>query len=479
MGAKRRVVGLAAVLVLSGACESRDSRPAGPDSGPGGLESEPRAAWTQLGYDLRSSFHNPDALLTPARVAGMTTAWEYQAPASVNGAPAVTEDRVYALSGDGLVALDASSGDEVWTRDDISGTSSPTLAGDVLFVFGSDATLWAVDAETGEDRWNVVADDQDFAAGFSSPVVTRDAVIVGLASVEEIAAEANATYRGGVVAFDRETGEERWRYRTAEPPFNGVGVWSSASVDVDTGAVFVTTGNNYTEAAGPTSDSIIALDLVTGEPRWLRQVTEGDVYTVRTPISEDSDLGTNPILFEADIDGTERKLLGAGQKSGMFWVLDRETGEIVWQRRISGGSALIGGVFNNGAYDGTSIIVAGNNGPGSRDPDAAGELDGVAADEGVRAVLMALDPATGEVRWERPLPGWVWAPITLGDGVGFVAADNRLQGFDTTTGEELFGLDTEGTISSAPVIAGDRVYFGSGLSYITTTPGQTVYALEG
>ena len=49
----------------------------------------------------------------------------------------------------------------------------------------------------------------------------------------------------------------------------------------------------------------------------------------------------------------------------MFWVLDRETGEVVWQRQVSGGSSLIGGVFNNGAYDGQRIVVAGNNGPES------------------------------------------------------------------------------------------------------------------
>jgi polyvinyl alcohol dehydrogenase (cytochrome) len=432
----------------------------------------------QLGYDLRSNFHNPSSPLTPERVAAMQTVWEYEAPGSVNGAPAVAGDRVYVLAGDGLVALDAASGDEVWKRDDISGSSSPTLVDGVLYALGSDPTLWAVDAETGEDVWSVVADDQEFAIGFSSPVVTADAVIVGLASGEEFAAEANATYRGGVAAFDRESGAERWRYRTAEPPFNGVGVWSSVSVDVDAGTVFVTTGNNYTEAAGPTSDSIIALDLATGEPRWIRQVTEGDVYTVPTPISDDTDLGTNPILFEAEIGGVERKLVGAGQKSGQFWVLDRETGEIVWQRAVSGGSPLVGGVFNNGAYDGTSIIVAGNNGPGGRE-DEDEPAEGAPAEEPPPAVLMALDPATGDIRWERPLPGWVWAPITLGDGVGFVTADNQLQAFDTETGEELFHLDTVGTISSAPVIAGDRVYFGSGLSYITTTSGKTVYALEG
>ncbi|MGH9032272.1 MAG: PQQ-binding-like beta-propeller repeat protein [Acidimicrobiia bacterium] len=476
----RRLVVL--LVVVLGACAGNGSD--GGSSGPSVDDAAPAPRggdrWVQLGYDLRSSFHNPGSPLTPARVAGMETAWEYEAPGSVNGAPAVAGGRVYVLAGNGLVALDASNGDEVWRRDDISGSSSPTLAAGVLYVFGSDPTLWAVDAETGEDVWSVVADDQEFAVGFSSPVVTEDAVVVGLASVEEIAAEANATFRGGVAAFDRQTGDELWRFRTAEPPFNGVGVWSSVSVDVETGTVFVTTGNNYTESAGPTSDSIIALDLESGEQRWIRQVTEGDVFTVPTPISEDTDLGTNPILFEAEIDGVERKLLGAGQKSGMFWVLDRETGEIVWQRAVSGGSPLIGGVFNNGAYDGTSIIVAGNNGPGERDEDAdePGD-DGEPAGDEPAAVLMALDPATGDIRWERPLPGWAWAPITLGDGVGFVTADNQLQGFDTETGEELFALDTVGTISSAPVIAGDRVYFGSGLSYFTTTPGETVYALEG
>ena len=470
---------LLVLAVVLGGCGGSDGgssngRSSNEDAAPDRAPSGDR--WVQLGYDLRSTFHNPDARLTPKRVAELETAWEYEAPGSVNGAPAVAGDRVYALAGQGLVALDASSGDEVWKRDDIKGSSSPTLMGGVLYVFGSEPTLRAVDAETGEDVWSVLADDQEFAVGFSSPVVTDDAVIVGLASAEEFAAEANATFRGGVAAFDRESGAELWRYRTAEPPHNGVGVWSSVSVDVDAGTVFVTTGNNYTESAGPTSDSIIALDVATGEPRWIRQVTEGDVYTVPTPISDDTDLGTNPILFEAEIDGAERKLLGAGQKSGMFWVLDRETGEIVWQRAVSGGSPLIGGVFNNGAYDGTSIIVAGNNGPGGRDDRPAEDEP---AGEPPPAVLMALDPATGDVVWERPLPAWVWAPITLGDGVGFVTADNQLQAFDTDTGEELFHLDTLGTISSAPVVAGDRVYFGSGLSYLTTKSGRTVYALEG
>lgn len=430
--------------------------------------SIPRDSWPQLGHENGSSFHNGRASLTAREARRLGPAWQYTPPGTVNGAPAVVGGRLFALSGDGLVALDADSGDELWTRDDVSGSSSPTYARGTLYVNGSDSELWALDAKTGDDRWKVATDDQEFAVGFSSPVVAGKVVVVGLASIEEVAAEANATFRGGAVAFDRRTGTERWRYRTAEPPYNGVGVWSTPSFDAAANTVYLTTGNNYTEAAGPTSDSIVALDVATGEVRWMRQVTTGDVFTIPNPISEDSDLGTNPILFDATIDGVERKLLGAGQKSGMFWVLDRATGEIVWQRQVSGGSSLIGGVFNNGAYDGRSIVVAGNNGP-SRTPHP----DGTPA-----AVLMALDPATGAVQWQRDLDEWVWAPITLGNGIGFVAPDDEVQAFDTKTGRELFRFATEGTVSSAPVIVGERVYFGSGISYLSTKPGKALYALE-
>jgi polyvinyl alcohol dehydrogenase (cytochrome) len=433
--------------------------------------------WNQLGHDLSSTFRNPVAGITPGRAARLKTAWTYEAPASVNGAPAVAGKRVNVLSQSGLVGLDAKNGREVWKRDDITGTSSPTLHGGVLYAYAGDTTLWAVDAGDGSDRWKVKADDQRFATGFSSPVVAGDAVIVGLSSIEEVAARGSATFRGGVVAFDRRTGKELWRYRTAEPPDNGVGVWSTVSVDIHARTVFATTGNNYTDSAGPTSDSVIALDLGTGQVRWIRQVTAGDVFTASNARSQDSDFGTNPILFEADVNGARRKLLGAGQKSGLFSVLDRGTGEIVWQRQVSDGSAVVGGVFNSGAYDGRNIILAGNNGPPGPGADPLGRPRTHTVGT---ALLMALDPATGDVRWQTDLPAWVWAPITLTDRVAFVAVDRELRAFDARTGEQLFSLETEGTISSAPAVVSRRVYFGSGLSYFPpTTPGRTVYALEG
>ena len=434
-----------------------------------------------LAHDAGSSFHNGDErTLSTENAAGLRVAWTFDAGGFVAGTPAVADGVVYVHSVGGLYALDAETGASRWHQPGVAGTSSPTLADGKLYVNTGDSVLYRIDAVSGAREWESVIDGHPSAGGFSSPVIAGDLVIVGSASSEEVVASDNATFRGGIVAFERETGAERWRFYTAEPPYTGVSVWSTVSVDAARGLVFASTGNNYTGEAGPTSDAIFALELATGELAWVRQLTEGDIFTIPNPRSEDSDFGTNPILFEAEIDGARRALVGAGQKSGMFWALDRESGEVVWSRRVSDGSELIGGVFNNGAYDGERIIVAGNNGEsdGTGSEPANGASRPLAHAQTPTSVLMAMNPADGSVLWERQLPAWVWGPITLANGVGFVAADSDLQAFDVETGERLTVIDTPGTIASGASIADGRVYFGSGLPYLTTTAGTMLYALE-
>jgi polyvinyl alcohol dehydrogenase (cytochrome) len=448
------------------------------DAPPPGATPPQNTSWTMLGHDSRSSFYTENAGITLENARNLRVAWTYEAGAFVASTPAVADGTVYGNSPRGVFALDAYTGVERWRNAASGGTSSPTIVDGELYVNGASSVLFRLDPASGEEIWSTQIDTHAAAAGFSSPVVYRDVVIVGSASVEEVSAEANATFRGGMVAFERDTGAERWRYYTVEPPHNGVAMWSSASVDPELGLVYGTTGNNYTEEAGATSDSIFALNVETGALIWNRQLSEGDVFTIRAPRSPDSDFGTNPILFDATIGGAPRKLLGAGQKSGMFWVLDRMTGEVVWSRQVSGGSALIGGVFNNGAYDGERIIVAGNNGTseGAGSEASNGRSRGIGA-RITTSVLMAMDPATGDVLWERQLPAWVWGPITIAGDVGFVSADNTLQAFDVTTGEKLATIETEGTIASGASIAAGRVYFGSGLAYFGTTNGTRLYAL--
>ncbi len=424
-----------------------------------------------LGHDVSSSFSNTSAeQINVNDAASLSEIWRSTEQGTVNGTPAVVGETVYVLASGGTYAFDARSGERRWKNSDIGGTSSPTVDGEVLFVNDGRAVLHALRTADGTELWHATVDPHPQAAGFSSPVVAGGLVIVGSASTEEVTARADATFRGSLVAFDAKTGTEVWRHMTAEPPDTGVAIWSSASVDADAGVVYATTGNNYTGAAGATSDSIFAVRLTDGTLLWNRQLAQGDVFTIPNPQSDDSDFGTNPILFDATIRGTERHLVGAGQKSGMFWVLDRTTGDVVWSRKVSGGSSLVGGVFNNGAFDGERILLAGNNGtstgPGSVEANGLSNTLGLPIAQ--TSVLEALDPATGDVIWERQLPAWVWAPITVADGVGFVSADREIQAFDVKTGRELWTMNTDGTISSGAAIADGRVYFGSGLGYFGT-----------
>jgi polyvinyl alcohol dehydrogenase (cytochrome) len=424
--------------------------------------------WPQLAHDARSSFQNLGAGITPVSARRLRVVWRWAAPGAVNGTPAVVGGHVYVVSLQGTASLEAHSGQVQWLTRAAPGTSSPTVLDQRVYVLDGGTMLHCLDASTGTEVWKTKVDAQQYASAFSSPVVSGRLVIVGVASVAELTASSGVTFRGSVVALDRATGAVVWRHPTADPPANGVGVWSSVSVDAVTGTVFASTGNNYT-TEGPTSDAILALDLATGATRWVRQVDTGDVFTVPHPQSADSDFGTNPVLFDATIGGTRRHLLAAGQKSGRFWVLDRTTGAIVWHRTISTGSALIGGVFNNGAYDGQRLVLAGNNGgPGAA---RVGQPNATHSSE-----LVALNPA-GRVIWQRHLDGWVWAPITLSQRVGFVAVDTEMQAFDLTTGRLLARVPTEGTISSGPALSGGRAFFGSGLSYFGTKPGHTLYAL--
>lgn len=485
------VVATALLLAVAGATASACGDDGGLEASPTEVSATPVASptsqpetrsggWPMLGHDLSSSFHNPDeSLLSTANVAELDEAWELEAIGSVNGAAAVVGDRVYVLAGGAAYGLDAATGEPLWRNSDVGGTSSPAYSDGTLYVTTAAATLHALDADSGNELWQAEIDPHPQAAGFSSPVVAGELVIVGSSSTEEFSASGDATFRGGVVAFGRGTGDEVWRHYTVEPPFNGVAVWSSVSVDMEAGVVFGTTGNNYTGDASDTSDSIFALELETGELVWNTQLTEGDVFIISNPRSEDTDFGTNPILFDATLDGELRKLIGAGQKSGMFWALDRGSGEVMWSRQVSDGSALIGGVFNNGAFDGERLIMAGNDGtsdgPGSE--PANGESEPFGGADVATSVLMALDPADGSILWERQLPAWVWAPITIANGVGFVSAESELQAFNVATGEKLFAFKTDGTITSGASVAGGRVFFGSGLAYFGTAPGNTFHAL--
>ncbi len=467
----RRLIATLVVIAATAACGGGSSSKVVPTATTVAVAPSPQG-WPMLAHDERSSFASSDeSAISAATAAQLHEAWQFKTAASVTGTPAIVDGRAYVLANGALYAFDVATGAVLWQNTAVKGTSSPTYADGKLYVNDGKAVLHRLDAATGTEEWQAKIDPHPLAGGFSSPVVAGGRVIVGSASTEEVVAKDSASFRGSLVAFDASTGAEIWRHYTVEPPFNGVSIWSTPSVDEALGLVYASTGNNYIGEASGTSDSIFAVDLATGALKWNRQLSTGDVFTIQAAKSPDSDFGTNPMLIDVTIDGAPRNLVAAGQKSGMFWALDRESGEIVWSRKASGGSALIGGVFNNGAFDGQRIIIAGNTGKSTgagSEPSAKGSAT---------SALMALNPANGDVLWERQLPAWVWAPITIANGVGFVSADSEIQAFDVATGAILYRLKTAGTIASGAAIADGHVIFGSGLAYLGTTNDNTLHAL--
>jgi len=439
------------------------------------------ADWTLLGYDLASTYWNKgETKISKSTARGLVKAWEFDTQSSVTATPLISGGRVHVASQvgapaeptkGGVIALDLATGAEIWRNTMVNGYASLAIDRGVLYHHGFDGTLRALDADDGRVVWEHRTDEHPSLMGFSSPIVIRDLVLVGGASGDEgrVPPGEHSSFRGFVIAVNKNDGSLAWKKYTVEPPHNGAAIWSTLSADEETGVVVAATGNNYTGAASHTSDAFLTLPLENGADfLWTRQVLEGDVFTVsQTNGNPEADFGANPILFE--VQG--RKLAAGGNKGGDAWVLDRSDGSIVAKRNLSPPSALKGGIFNSGAWDGKSLLFVVNgvtsSGPGSE----AAKPDKVAA-------LFALDPLTLDINWERQIEGPAFSPISVANGVGFFGKNKTLQAFDTSTGEVLMEFVSDGTIASAPAVSNGYAIFGSGMPWPSATSGTKYYALK-
>ncbi|MFI6497947.1 PQQ-binding-like beta-propeller repeat protein [Nonomuraea typhae] len=384
-----------------------------------------RGDWTSWQGDTFGTRHNAaERRLTQATVAGLKLKWAFAYPRQAGtprSQPAVVGDTVYFGSPDGhLHARDAATGAAKWDFDlstvgqgRAQVQDGPAVARGKVFFGDTRGTFYAVDQRSGELVWTRKLDETISAVVTSSPIVHGDRVYVGVSAGENILGKDHecCTFRGHLDAMDTETGRQVWRFFTTPEPKedgawpngrkryapSGAGVWSSPSIDPYTRTLFVGTGQNYTGSAGH-YDSVLALNLDTGRPRWTRRMTDVDTWRLECslPTPEDRaycpnlpdgtaldfDLGASPNLFRAG----GRSMVGIGQKSGVFHVLDARTGKIVWQRQLSepmpGGG--LSGIQWGTSYDGEKLYVATYMArPGT---------------------LFALDPATGHLIWETPNP---------------------------------------------------------------------------
>lgn len=371
------------------------------------------------------------------------------------------------------------------------------------------ARVVAVDKVTGQTVWNTQIDDTQLSMVTNSAVVHNGVAYVGTASNEELVAAFvpkaywQWRFRGAAVALDVKTGRILWKTHMVPPGYHGGGIWSSTgAIEPSLGLIYMTTGNNYavpdsvlaclngggTPAACMSSDnhfdSIVAMDLKTGAIRWAARGLPYDAWNVGcglnvpgfvlppndncpNPAGPDYDYAQGAMLFRGTVAGTGNRLLvGAGQKSGMFWAYDAATGAPAWSRQVAPGG-VTGGLQWGSATDGKRIWAAASNAGDTLSggvPKPWTLKDGSTTTAGGWAALNAAD---GSVLWTTPHPTGdrSEAPVSSANGIVFGCSKlppGGMYALDAATGAVLWSFNSGSFCNAGATIVDGMVYWGSG-----------------
>jgi len=292
-----------------------------------------------------------DLTIQAVREQGLREKWTASTASTVSGAPATWNGAVYVgdLAGY-MYAFDQADGSVLWSTCVeaacpgpfiFSGmVGSPLIKGDVVYAGTLSGSLVAVDAATGVVLWTHTPQVNQTFFGlpldsvWGGPISVRNMIIYALTPNDEFGLPVYG--RGAVLAVNAQTGAEIWRRPLiSDADFaagsSGAGVWNTTptySAELD--LVFVGTGQDTNPAGGDAgSDSFFAIDALTGEIAWQTQVRTGDTWSTVLPFDPlnptDTDIGASPAVFKSG----GRLMVAAGDKRGIFWVLDAATGEIL------------------------------------------------------------------------------------------------------------------------------------------------------
>jgi polyvinyl alcohol dehydrogenase (cytochrome) len=398
--------------------------------------------------------------------------------------------------------------------------TTPAVVGGKLYV-GTQPGAWllAIDAATGDLLWKAQLETNDpFAIISSSPAVHNGRIYTGVASLAEggtlvgVSSIEDAGPRGSAVAVDAATGEIAWKTYMTPVGYYGGGVWgSNPVVDTARNRVYVSTGNNYLhpEDGAPSSDplktygqcisaggtaascsspdnhvdSVVALDLNTGAVKWARKLVTWDQPFVTNGSDDwnvdclfpfifggggvgpqcpdnygpDYDFGSAPNLVTFQDGKNTKTIIGAGQKSGIYYALDPDNGAVEWQRQVGPGSTL-GGMEWGSASDGKRIYVQIAN------------QNGISYAAGSAGSWAALDPKTGKILWQTPDPNGAidLGPVTVANGVVYGASmavgatDKTLFALDAATGKVIWSFAAGSSVNAGATTVNGVVYWGSG-----------------
>jgi quinoprotein glucose dehydrogenase len=341
----------------------------------------PAGEWLAYGRDPGGKRYSPLAQITPQNVERLQPAWTYRT-GDVRGRPGDPEETTFEVTPlkvdnrlflctphQAVVALDATTGRQLWRRDvqvkaslalqhltcrglsyhRAAAAEATARCAQRLFMPTADGRLLAMDAASGEPcsefgggrgeigLWAHMPNVRPGAYYSTSPVVvTQKLIVVGGTVLDN----ASVNEQSGVIrAFDVDSGALVWNWDSARPeqtaPIaagqtytpNSPNSWSVSSVDEALGLVYVPLGNQPPDQWGGRrspaverfSSSVVALELATGRVRWVFQTVHHDLW--------DYDVPSQPVLVDLPIGGRRVPALVQPTKQGELFVLDRRTGE--------------------------------------------------------------------------------------------------------------------------------------------------------
>ena len=468
----------------------------------------------------------------------LTVKWTFNSVGSIAATPTVEQGGLYVTDwANMLYKIDPDTGALIWshpfsfyTGTVLAGSrSSPAIGSQGEIVVGdtASATVFAVNRTTGALIWKTVVDSDPLALVHGSAVIYKGIVYVGVTSSEEGAAEKSPTFvpafRGSVVALGETTGNVLWKFYTAPPGYTGAGVWNSQPVVFSAAhSLIFATGNNYSNPASVSAclssagsnlalqsqcldpadhvDSVVSVDLTTGNLNWSRKFQAADTVngaclvgfsSCPKPHGQDVDFQSAPNLVlipnfvgvPDDRGGVSNSyLLGAGQKTGVYWGINPYDGGLFWENLVGPGGITWGTAINTD-NNATALIAIEN---GNNINSLLAGSPSVPAFQWNAGSWGSINLKTGQMIWQlaafgndltNPTNGSTApGPISFTNQVAFASSSSGyMAGFDSSTGKILWLYNTGGNLESAPAIFNDTLYWGAG--FRSTTVGE-LYAFS-
>ena len=484
-----------------------------------------------MGYDRKS--YSPLNQINKSNVKRLVPIWnaslmndqgELSSPTIYNGV-------MYAINGKWTIAIDIETGNQLWrTQVELEPgirrvafhRGGATIFNGKLFRVTIDNHLVALDMKTGKQLWNQkFADAKEGFYSTGGPIVANGVLISGMAGGE-------STTRGFLDGWDPETGNKSWRRYTIPAPgepgsetwpqgseawkVGGGPTWRSGSYDPQLDLVYWGTGNAEPYDPKPRgsldslyTNSVLAIKPKTGEIACYYQYTPNDVYDV--------DAVDEQVLADIQVNGQPRKVMIQANKNGFLYTLDRTNCKLIaahpitrvnWASKIdlATGRPVLTDVFKrfvageeveilpSRGTNATPIAFNPNTGliyastwdvpriqklAAPRQVAVGGVSTGVEAKfpeikpGSVLGHFVAINPLTGEKKWEVPLTELAGSAGMLATGGGLLFTGKLTGEFialDQDTGQQLWQFKTGSSVNATAI-----TYTHKGRQYVTVASG--------